>query len=155
MIAVHLLTIVFIVTLLWVAIVDVKHYVIPNKASIGLILFAILLPEAILNLEIENRLWGIALGFTLVLTSNGIFKIWKGADGIGMGDAKLLAAFGGLLGVYYLPFILLIGSSLGILFFIINHKFHFISLSTGRIPFGPFLSLGFLLCWLQVHYFVL
>ena len=155
MISINLLTIAFIVILLWVAIVDIKHYVIPNKVSIGLILFAILLPKEILNIEIENRLWGIALGFILVLTSNEIFKIWKGTDGIGMGDAKLLAAFGGLLGAYYLPFILLIGSSFGIIFFIINHKFHFISLSMGRIPFGPFLSLGFLLCWLKAHYLVL
>ena len=155
MISINLLTIALIVVLLWIAIVDIKHYVIPNKASIGLILFAILLPKEILNIEIENRLWGIALGFILVLTSNEIFKIWKGTDGIGMGDAKLLAAFGGLLGAYYLPFILLIGSSFGILFFIINHKFNFLYLSMGRIPFGPFLSLGFLLCWLQAHYFVL
>lgn len=155
MISINLLTIALIVVLLWIAIVDIKHYVIPNKASIGLILCAILFPEAMLNIEMENRLWGIALGLILVLTSNEIFKIWKGTDGIGMGDAKLLAAFGGLLGAYYLPFILLIGSSFGIIFFIINHKFQFFSLTMGRIPFGPFLSFGFILCWLQAHYFAL
>ena len=74
------------------------------------------------------------------------FKKLRGKDGLGRGDAKLLAGGGAWCGWMGLPFIVLIGSGMGLVAALFpsvrNQK---------RIPFGPFLALGILIVWLAFN----
>jgi len=63
----------------------------------------------------------------------------KKHDGVGMGDAKLLAALGAWLGAGALPEILLIASLTGLVGGLIWLKWHRSKISHA-FPFGPFLA---------------
>ena len=83
-------------------------------------------------------LWSVATGYRWV----------RGHAGLGLGDAKLMAAAGAWLGVEALPTVLLEASVLGLggaLFLQVRGA----KLSAqSRLAFGPFLALSFWLVWL-------
>ena len=83
---------------------------------------------------------GALLGFGgTALVGEAYYRL-RGREGLGLGDAKLLAAAGAWLGPLDLPLVLLIGAGSALL----------AALATGAhrrpaepIPFGPWLALGF------------
>jgi leader peptidase (prepilin peptidase)/N-methyltransferase len=85
--------------------------------------------------------------FALLLAIAYAYERVRGQAGMGLGDAKLLAASGAWLGAEGLPGVLLwaSGSALvGIL--IARWRGETLSAST-RVPFGPFLAFGTWLVW--------
>ncbi|KAA0916357.1 prepilin peptidase [Aquicoccus porphyridii] len=93
-----------------------------------------------------SAIGGLA-GFALFWVVGHLHFLRRGVDGLGLGDAKLFAACGTWLGYMLLPHVLLVASLSGLAFAIAcRHA------SDPRIPFGPFLSLGFLLVWLGTRF---
>jgi leader peptidase (prepilin peptidase)/N-methyltransferase len=91
--------------------------------------------------SLQDSFIGAILGYTSLWLLNLLYRLAKKQDGIGMGDAKLLAALGAWLGWHALPGILLIASLSGLLGGFIwlqwnkqNHRSAF--------PFGPFLAIA-------------
>lgn len=89
---------------------------------------------------------GAIAGYSIFLAIEILFKKIKGKDGLGRGDAKLLAAGGAWCGWPALPTIILIASLSGLLA-IVFAKARAKSFSD-KIPFGPFLALGIFAVWL-------
>lgn len=129
--------------------IDFKTYLLPNKITLPLI------PIGILQFWILQQNWVSAcigavvayLGFVAVEKG---FKAVRGKDGLGRGDAKLLAVGGAWCGWSALPYIILIASLTGILFavFFMRSK----NKSQLMIAFGPFLALAIFLVWLCVYF---
>lgn len=94
------------------------------------------------------RLASAAAGFgSLYLVAKTYLAVRK-REGLGLGDAKLLAASGAWLGCEALPSVVLYACG-GALVAVIVGQLRGISLSsTSRIPFGPFLAFGTWLVWL-------
>ena len=84
-----------------------------------------------------SSLWLVARGY----------RVFRGRDGLGLGDAKLLAAAGAWLGPLFLAPVVLIGTVLALLFVLARHLFGRQISSQTTLPFGPFLSIGFFGCW--------
>ena len=89
----------------------------------------------------QDSIIGAILGYTGLWLLNSLYRALKKQNGIGMGDAKLLAALGAWLGWQPLPSILLIASLTGLIGGLIwlawnkqNHRTAF--------PFGPFLAIA-------------
>jgi leader peptidase (prepilin peptidase)/N-methyltransferase len=82
---------------------------------------------------------GALLGGGLLWFLAYAYKKWRGIDGMGGGDVKLLAWLGALLGVSSVAFILFIssvaGTIVGSYFLIFKGK----NSQTYALPFGPFL----------------
>lgn len=84
---------------------------------------------------------GAVLGFGLFWAIGRLYAAWRGVEGLGLGDAKLLAAAGAWLGPPGLAPTILVAATLGLA----------AAWLTGRrrggdaIAFGPFLALA---CWL-------
>lgn len=98
----------------------------------------------------QASLIGAIIGYaTFVMIELG-FRAIRKKDGLGRGDARLLAAGGAWCGWAGLPFIVLIASGSGLvaLLFPSMRK----KADTGRIPFGPFLALGIFLVWVSFTY---
>ena len=74
----------------------------------------------------------------------------RGIDGLGRGDAKLLAAGGAWCGWIGLPFIVLIASLGGIIQGLISGAFR--GEARRPIPFGPALSLAIFLVWIYSRF---
>lgn len=133
---------IFISALIAISFIDIDFQIIPDQISIPLIFLGIILsliPHNSLNLaqNIKDSLIGILVGGGSLLIVSIISK-----GGMGGGDVKLNAAVGAFLGWKSALLTIFIGSLTGSIVGIISMK------KTGnrKIPFGPFLSLGALIC---------
>jgi len=92
---------------------------------------------------------GAIVGYGVFALTGTLYRRLRGQDGLGLGDAKLLAAVGAWLGWQALAPVVLISSLLALATLAVHR------LATGRphsahepFPFGPFLCCGFWLIWL-------
>jgi leader peptidase (prepilin peptidase)/N-methyltransferase len=89
-----------------------------------------------------------ATGFVLLAAAAVLYAKLRGEPGLGLGDAKLLAASGAWLGAQALPSVLLWACGSAILGLLLR-AWRSGSLSgKSRVPFGPFLAFGTWLVWL-------
>ncbi len=130
----------FLVALSWT---DVKSYRLPNNLTFPLM--GIGLIDGFLLNALPERLIGLALGYLVFVAIEFGFRALRGKDGLGRGDAKLLAAGGAWCGWMGLPFIVLIASGCGLAAALIPSLRK--SADNERIPFGPFLAFGILMMW--------
>lgn len=131
----------FTTILLLVTYIDLDHQIIPNVITLPGIPIAFLSALFLPQITWLDSVMGILIGGgSLYLIAFLYFKIMKN-EGMGIGDSKLLAMIGAMIGwkgVFFTIFTAsLVGTVSGILVMI--HKKGTLKLA---IPFGPFLSIG-------------
>ena len=94
--------------------------------------------------SLSARAFGAAIGYTLLWALAWAYRRLRGREGLGMGDAKLLAAGGAWVGAALLPDVLLFAALAGLGWALRRGR---IDLGS-RIPFGPFLALAIFGVWL-------
>jgi len=138
-----LIGILLITILLVLAWIDLRSFLLPDYITIPLIVLGFIANalEWIHWARTFDSVLGICLGGGFLYSLNAIYRRIKGINGIGMGDAKLLAALGAFFGWTALPYILLIASSTGLLggyiWLKVHHQDH-----SSAFPFGPYIALG-------------
>jgi len=90
---------------------------------------------------------GAVMGYALIAGIGLFWRRAKGYEGIGLGDAKLLAAGGAWVGAYGLPIVLLIASGTGLIAALIAAQRARSSPEKSAIVFGPCLALGIWGVW--------
>jgi leader peptidase (prepilin peptidase)/N-methyltransferase len=95
---------------------------------------------------VQSVAGGLA-GYALIAGLAAFWRSQRGYEGIGLGDAKLLAAGGFWVGVLALPVILLVASILGLVIALIMATATRSDDMSVAIPFGPFLALGTWAAW--------
>lgn len=125
--------------------IDLKHMIIPDVLSIGLVITAPIWVLIHPELTWKSSLAGILIGGGILYGVAWIYWLIRKQAGMGMGDVKLLAGMGGWLGfesvfptVFYAS---VSGSIIGILVMLFTKR----SNMKFEIPFGPFLAFGGLL----------
>jgi len=137
-------------TLLALAWIDVLTLRLPDALTLPLVLAGLaealwLDPEAL-----TDRALGAALGYTAFRLLAWAYRLLRGRDGLGQGDAKLLAAAGAWLGAAMLADVVLVAAVGGLLFAgLLALAGRPVNGST-RLPFGPFLAVGVWSTWLFV-----
>ncbi len=134
--------------LLLLALIDAAHGRLPDLltlplAAAGPLLAAITkLPGLVPPLE---GLIGAGLGFALFWAIGRLYALWRGQQGLGLGDAKLLAAAGAWLGPLGLAPTILVAATTGLAAAWLTGRRQ----GSDAIAFGPFLALAFwlLLLW--------
>ncbi len=120
------------------SVIDIKHYIIPDRISLGLItigiMFSYFLPIGIKN-SVIGALFGFAILYIIALFGKLAFK----KDAMGGGDIKLLSGIGAFLGIKGVFFTLLLSSFLGSLIGLLLIAAHKKDMAS-RLPFGPYLS---------------
>ena len=130
--------------LLVLAFLDLEHWWLPDAITfpgigLGLVLAPVFSPLSLLEVAA-----GAVGGWLFLETIRWGYKRLTGRDGMGGGDAKLLALIGAFLGIESLPGIILVSAGLGAITGIIIAIRH----RSGRLtpmPYGPFLILGALI----------
>ncbi len=124
-----------------VAVIDARTYRIPDALN-ALIVVAGLTANWLLGRDLASAAIGAGVGFASIFVVNSIYRQVRARDGIGMGDAKLMAGAGAWVGWTGLPLVLLGGSALGLAYAIALRR-----KAGDRIPFGPFLGVALLITW--------
>ncbi|MCD8478956.1 MAG: prepilin peptidase [Candidatus Cloacimonetes bacterium] len=100
--------------------IDGFHQIIPHKLSIPLIpigLIFALVPQN--DVGIVNSLLAALIIFSFLLLLAYLYRFARKADGLGGGDIWLLTGISTFFGLISLPFLVLLASLLGILYFLI------------------------------------
>ena len=126
------------------AVVDLRTYRLPDMLTLPLALAGL-----IVNWWLTGQ-WlpfvaGLVVGYGAFVILEGVYRHARGREGLGRGDAKLLAAGGAWIGWAALPQAVLVASASAIAMLLLFRN-RLMDLQ-GRVPFGPFLALGIGAVW--------
>lgn len=128
--------------------IDLRCWLLPDVLTLPLVLAGLaaaawLEPEALTGCAA-----GAALGYLFLRAVAWSYRRLRGRDGLGQGDAKLLAAAGAWLGAAALPEVILI-AALAALAAALCLRLAGVRLDArSALPFGPFLAIALWLLWL-------
>lgn len=132
------------ISLSWI---DIRTGLLPNWLTYPMIAIGLLHTWTSMQ-SLWSAISGAIVGYLVIYILAGYWRRSRGRHGIGLGDAKLLAAAGSWLGVFALPVVLLIASTTGLLFVGLGYALGRSKLGMqSAIPFGPFISLGIACVW--------
>ena len=134
--------------LLALAEVDRRVMLLPDALTLPLIAAGLAAGWWLAPARFLDHAIGAAAGFAVLAAIGLVYARLRGREGLGLGDAKLLAAAGAWLGWQALAGVVVIGAAAALAVALAR------GLARGRldpgeaIAFGPFLALGLWLSWL-------
>lgn len=134
--------------LLALAVIDWRHFLLPDKLVLPLVPAGLAVAAWLDPSALADHLIGAVTGLVVLTLIARTYRRLRGRDGLGFGDAKLLAAAGAWVGWQGLPSVLLLGSLLGLAGTLALHVGRRPLGATARISFGSYLCLGLWLVWL-------
>ena len=137
--------------LLTLAVLDARHFWLPDALTLTLAALGLTLGEWIWLLPpLIDRVVGAFGGAMLLFLLATGYKRLRGRDGLGLGDAKLLGAIGAWLGWQGLPFVLLF-ASVGALLWVGGARLFGRKVDAAtRVPLGTFLCLAVVPAWVML-----
>lgn len=96
--------------LLTLAVLDWRHFWLPDAITLPLVFLGLTLGMWTTDIALVDRVIGAAAGYGALVAISLGYKAWRGREGLGLGDAKLLGAIGAWFGWQALPFVLLMAS---------------------------------------------
>ncbi len=144
-----LLLIILIIFFIIIFFIDLKHYIIPNELTFPLMLIGFIKSfDPNLNQSLFpnyiNSLIGGFFGYSIIWLIIFFYKTLRKKEGMGLGDAKLIAVVGFWFGWFSIPFVIFISSMVALIFSIPSLIKKTRDMST-QIPFGPFIIIGCLI----------
>ncbi|MEQ1936323.1 MAG: A24 family peptidase [Fimbriimonadaceae bacterium] len=139
-------TIALAIWLVCISTLDYRYLRLPNFLTLPLIAGGLVWSSIAQGVEGLQASAGASL---FAYASISFLRSLPGAlrNGIGMGDAKLLAGVGAWLGLSYLAPVLLVSATLGLTYAgalrLVGREIR----RTSLIPFGPFLCIAFFVFW--------
>lgn len=141
--------------------IDLKHFIIPDIITYPMMVLGFLKSfDPNLNEIFPNyilSLIGGIFGYGIIWSIIYFYKQVKKKDGMGLGDAKLLAVIGFWFGLDAIPFIIFLSSTTALLSVVPDLIKKTKKLST-QIPFGPYIIIGnliFLVFESKLKFFVI
>jgi leader peptidase (prepilin peptidase)/N-methyltransferase len=134
--------------LLLVAALDAEHFWLPRLLTLPLVASGLLAAAARGLAVLQHHAIGAAAGFAILWLIAWVYRRLRGRDGLGGGDAYLLAGGGAWLGWAALPTVLVWGAGLGLGAALLAALIRRPLRADQPIPFGVPLALGIWLTWL-------
>ena len=134
--------------LIVLTVIDLETMRLPNTITVPLALAGLALTGLLGWDSIAWRLASAAIGFGAAYLTAHAYLALRGRSGLGLGDAKLLAASGAWVGAEGLTTVVLYACGAALLAASLSHVRRGSLSRTTAIPFGPFLAAGTWLVWL-------
>jgi len=141
--------------------IDLKHFIIPDVITYPMMVLGFLKSfDPNLNEIFPNYIFSLIggiFGYGIIWSIIYFYKQVKKKDGMGLGDAKLLAVIGFWFGLDAIPFIIFLSSTTALLSVVPDLIKKTKKLST-QIPFGPYIIIGnliFLVFESKLKFFVI
>lgn len=135
------------VALIAASAIDIRERRLPDVITLPLIVLGLAATAVLSPSELPTHLFASAAAYAVLWLVATVFRSLRGYDGLGMGDAKLLAAAGAWLGPFYLAPVVLVAAVLGLAAVLFSRGLRKTAPLDVTIPFGPFLSVGFFGFW--------
>jgi leader peptidase (prepilin peptidase)/N-methyltransferase len=135
-------------SLLTLAWIDANTYRLPDVITLPLIVLGLAEAAWLQPDHLTMRAIAAAAGFTLLWVLSTSYRGLRKREGLGLGDAKLVAAIGAWVGVQALPWVAVLGSVLAMLWALGLHVRGTKLTGEFKLPFGPFLALAGWGIWL-------
>jgi leader peptidase (prepilin peptidase)/N-methyltransferase len=133
--------------LLGASIIDARHLLLPDVLVLPLIPLGILFHAAVAPASWPDHIIGAVAGFVLFAAVAALYHRLRGREGLGLGDAKLLAAAGAWVGWAGLPSVVFLGALFGLATALVLRAMGRKLERATELPFGPALALAFWLVW--------
>lgn len=124
--------------LLPLALLDARHMWLPDALSALLAVAGLLVAGPMLGTGLFDRWAGALAGGLLLAAVAAAYRRYRGVDGMGGGDPKLVAAIGCWIGWQALPLLLLLASLGGLGWAIVAQRKGDGPLASRAVPFGVF-----------------
>jgi leader peptidase (prepilin peptidase) / N-methyltransferase len=134
--------------LLTLALIDARHFILPDVLTLPLLAVGLGVAAVLDSTHAAEHALAAALGFCGFWLVGWIYKTLRGREGLGLGDAKLLAAAGAWVSWQGLPGVIFFASASALLIVLIGAAVGGETSLKRRMPFGPYLCLGTWLVWL-------
>ena len=131
-------------TLLALAWIDLEWFILPDALTLPLLLGGLAATWLVDPDALGDAALGAALGWLVFASVAAGYRALRGRDGLGGGDAKLLAAAGAWLGWQALPEVMLLGAVAAL----VGGGALRLARDGARLAFGPWLALAIWLVWL-------
>ena len=128
--------------LLALAILDARHFWLPDRLTLPLAFMGFVIGPFTTAASMTDRWIGAAGGYGALLALSIAYRVARGRDGLGLGDAKLLGALGAWGGWMILPFVLFLASLSGLIWAIWIAWRGGVVHAGSRIPLGTFLCVA-------------
>lgn len=134
--------------LLALALIDWCHFILPDVLTLPLVPAGLAVAWFAMPGALADNLVGAVGGYLVFTAVAWAYRRWRGRDGMGAGDAKLLAAIGAWVGASGLPSVVLVAALMALGTIAIAALRQGAPKMTDRVPFGPFLAAAGWLIWL-------
>ena len=126
--------------------IDLKHFIIPNELTFPLMIIGFIksfdpnLNQTIFPNYINSLIGGV-FGYLIIWLIIFFYKKVRKKEGMGLGDAKLLAVVGFWFGWFSIPFTIFM-SSVVALIFVLPSLINKSRKMSSQIPFGPYIIIA-------------
>jgi leader peptidase (prepilin peptidase)/N-methyltransferase len=127
--------------LAWASAIDLKRLRIPDPITFSLLILGLLRSASMGWQTLIDHTFGVVVGYAALILVALIYRKLRGHDGIGRGDAKLLAAGGAWIGWAGLPYAVAIASATALALALSAIALKRMN-AKRPMPFGPFLAVG-------------
>ncbi len=134
-------------SLAWLSLIDIDRLLLPDPLTLGLGVAGLIVAALDGWSTFLSSAIGALAGYLVFAGVARLFRRVRGVDGLGGGDAKLLAAGGAWLGWTALPAIVFTASCLGLLWAVLGRAKTLDWDAGARLPFGPFLAIAIWAAW--------
>ena len=131
------------------SVIDLRHMILPDRLCLLLAGAGFAQSIVLGRPEFADAALGALFGFSVLGAVAVAFRQLRGIDGLGFGDQKFSAAVGLWIGWEAIAPMLLIASCSALVFVSVRSLKEGQIDRTQRIPFGPFLGLGAVACWIM------
>jgi len=134
--------------LLALAWIDARSWLLPDALTLPLIATGLAAAVLFDPAALGDRAFGAALGWLSLAAVAWVYRRLRGRDGLGGGDAKLLAAAGAWVGAAALPDLILGAATVALVVALCLQLWGVRLGAASALPFGPFLALAAWAIWL-------
>ncbi|MBA4131491.1 MAG: prepilin peptidase [Hyphomicrobium sp.] len=130
------------------SVIDLRTLRLPDWVTLPLAAAGIIIAHVLAWVDGLERLLAAVTGFVILALVRDVYFRWRQRHGLGLGDAKLLAAAGAWTGLAALPAVVLWACALALAAVAAWASSGQRVTSATAIPFGPFLAAGTWIVWL-------
>jgi leader peptidase (prepilin peptidase) / N-methyltransferase len=140
--------------LLALAWIDIRSWLLPDLLTLPLVLAGLAAAAVFDPGQLTDRSCAAALGYVSLTAIAALYRALRHREGLGRGDAKLLAAAGAWVGTAALPQVIFFAALSGLVAAGCLRLAGVRLRAQSALPFGPFLALATWVLWLCGNIFV-